>query len=69
VSTPNPLDTIFSGVIGLTSAADRVAYIARAFGDDRALRLKVERLIGDSTASLFATVSSTRRRPPGRAPG
>jgi serine/threonine protein kinase/tetratricopeptide (TPR) repeat protein len=45
VSTPSPLDTIFSGAIELTSPADRVTYIARACGNDRTLRLKVERLV------------------------
>ncbi|QDU21324.1 serine/threonine-protein kinase [Urbifossiella limnaea] len=61
MSTPNPLDTIFSGAIELTSAADRVAYIARACGEDRALRLKVERLV----AAYFRAGGFLEDQPPG----
>jgi eukaryotic-like serine/threonine-protein kinase len=44
IASPS-LDTIFSVAIDLASPADRAAYIARACGDDPALRERVERLV------------------------
>ena len=39
------LETIFTAAIELPMAADRHAYVARACGDDKALRKRVEQLV------------------------
>src|SRR5262245_34863994 len=42
--TPS-FDTVFCAAIEIASAEDRVAYIARAGGDDNALRGRVEKMV------------------------
>ena len=79
MSTPSPLDTIFSGAIELTSPVDRLTYITRACGNDGTLRQKVERLVSayfragrfleDPASELTPTIDPAPAVRPGTAIG
>jgi eukaryotic-like serine/threonine-protein kinase len=75
VTASPSLDTIFAAAIDLSSAADRQAYIARACGEDTALRDRVRELVaahfraGGFLESAAPELSPTIDPPPADGPG
>ncbi|HKB06142.1 MAG TPA: protein kinase, partial [Gemmataceae bacterium] len=74
MTTSPSLDTIFEAAIDLSSAADREAYIARACGEDTALRDRVRELVtahfraGSFLESAAPELSPTISQPPADGP-